>query len=153
MPRLNSTIRWRTVRTKLKKSTLFVYIHVLYYIIEFRLRFCHTLTVLINVSAFAELYNTVLNFRHFFLRSSPPWEKRHTGGIQHVESDLDDFCNKKPPNFVVFFSPIAIWGLCYFMWIDFLFGYLATNVRILLTCFDVAQTCSYMFVLWVLFDE
>ena len=39
-----------------------------YNIIEFRLRFCHTLTVLINVSAFVELYNTVLNFRHFFLR-------------------------------------------------------------------------------------
>ena len=39
-----------------------------YYIIEFRLRLCHTLTVLINFSAFVELYNTVLNFRHFFLR-------------------------------------------------------------------------------------
>ena len=32
------------------------------------------------------------------------------------------------------------------MWIDFLFGYLASNVRILLTSFDVAQTCSYMFI-------
>ena len=65
MPGLNSTIRWRTVRTKLKKSTLFVYV---YYRIEFRLRFCHTLTVLISISAFVELYSTVLNFCHFFLR-------------------------------------------------------------------------------------